>query len=227
MNTAAAVPVQIIQSVVRRFPAVVPHLSPAAWDVLKAAPGYDGIRTVMYGAIFGSVFGYLSGGSFADTLNRMIAAVSKAYIETADAGYQEAGAELPLDADTAAWARAQLDAQFGFIDELFESLKQIRKDGDFDAGAIAAARADSYSSALDGFYNEALLRGNKNVSAVWRLGATEKHCKTCASLDGQSHRISWYIERDYIPRKSGCALDCGGWNCDCRLETKNGEEITL
>ena len=214
---------QIIGAVIRIAPGVLPYLSA---DALKVA-GYDGIRTVMFGSVFGSVFGYLSGGSLADASGRMSAAVAKAYIEAADVAYQEAGAELPLDEDTAAWVRGQIDAQFGFIDQLFEDLKQVRKDGDFDAGAIANARAEGYASGLDGFFNEVMLRGSSNKVAYWRLGATEKHCKSCASLDGQGHRISWYIERDYIPRKSGCALDCGGWECDCRLEDKRGNEITL
>jgi hypothetical protein len=216
-------PIDILKMMVRAVPAVVEHLSEAT---IKAA-GYDGIRIVLNGAVFGSVFGYLSGGSLSDANNRMATAVSRAYIETVELAYQEGGGELPLDDDTAAWARAQLDAQLGYVDDLFADLKETRKEGDFDATAIATARAEGYASGLDGLYNEAVLRGSKNKIAYWRLGATEKHCKSCASLDGKGHRISWYIEHDYIPRKNGCALDCGGWKCDCTLEDKSGNEVTI
>ncbi len=197
-------------------------------DALKAAPGYDGIRNAMHNAISEAVSGYLSGTGYITTYRLpMITAVSNAYLETLDAAYQEGGGELPVDEDTAAWARGMLDAQFGFIDQLFDDLKELRKEGGFDTPDIAIARADGYTSALDGFAVEAQMRGGKNIMLTWHLGSTEKHCTTCSSLDGNSHKISWYIERDYIPRKSGSAMECGGWNCDCTLTDKNGNEYTV
>ncbi len=215
---------QVIQTIIKAVPALVPYLSE---NTLKAA-GYEGVRTVMHGAVFGSVFGYLSGSGYAPAFREQMAtAVSKAYLETADIAYQDAGAELPLDEDTAAWVRSELEQQFGFIDELFERLKELRKQDGVDAGAEAQARAEGYANALDGFANEVRLRASKNVTATWVLGATEKHCKTCSSLDGKSHRISWYIDRDYIPRKPDAAMDCHGYNCDCSLVDKNGNEYTI
>lgn len=218
---------QIIQTVVRQFPGVIEHLSEDTLKLIKAA-GYDGIRTVMRGAIFGSVFGYLeAGGQIADFRERMATAVSRAYIETADMAYVEGGGELPLDEDTAAWAREQLNMQLGYVDGLFDDLKELRKSGGYDAGTTANARADGYANALDGFANEARMRGSRNIMLTWHLGATEKHCKDCAKLDGQSHRISWYIDHGYIPRKPGAAMECGGWNCDCSLTDKKGNEYTV
>jgi hypothetical protein len=177
--------------------------------------------------VFGSVFGYLSGGSLADADSRMATAVSRAYIETVELAYLEGGGELPLDDDTAAWARAQVDIQLAYVDDLFVRLKDLRKAGDFDAGEVAQARAEAWASGLDGFYNEAVLRGSKNIVVTWHLGSTEKHCKTCANLDGKSHKINWFIEHDYIPRKNGAAMDCGGYNCDCSLVDKKGSEYTI
>lgn len=220
-------PSQIMRAIVRAVPSVIPLLAPETLQALKAADNYDSIRMVMRADIWGSVFGYLSGGSLADARSRMATGVAKGYIETADAAFQDGGGELPIDEETASWAKGQLDAQLSFVDSLFDALKDIRKAGDFDAGDIASARADGYASALDGFYNEVRLRGSKNIIGYWRLGNTEKHCPSCSELNGQGHKISWYIERDYIPRKSGCALDCGGWECDCRLEDRFGNEITL
>jgi hypothetical protein len=220
-------PITIVRQIVQAVPAVLEHLSEETVQAIKAA-GYDGIRTVMSGGIFGSVFGMLSDDRFYSKYREQMAtAISRAYIETAELAYQEGGGELPLDEDTAAWARSQLDAQLGYVDQLFEDLKELRKSGDFDAGEVATARAAGYASGLDGFYNEAVLRGKKNQMVTWHLGATEKHCKTCASLDGKSHRISWYIDHDYIPRKNGCNLDCGGYNCDCTLTDKDGNEVTI
>lgn len=218
-------PSHIIRAVVSAFPAVLPHLTEQA---RKAAGGYDGIRYLMHAAVFDAVEGYLSGTGYVVTYKAAMAtAVAQAYVDTADAAYVEGGGELPLDADTAAWAREQLDAQLVYVDQLFETLKELRKEDDVDPAGEAEARADAWASGLDGFYNEGILRGSKNIIAYWELGSTEKHCDSCASLDGQGHKISWYIEHDYIPRKNGCALDCGGYNCDCRLVDKNGNEITI
>jgi hypothetical protein len=221
-------PIAIVRQIVQAVPLVLEHLSEETVTAIKAA-GYDGINTIMRAAVYDAVYFYLTSGAghVTNYRNAMSTAVSKAYIEAADLAYVDGGGELPMDTETAAWARLQVDLQFGYIDELFEGLRELRKSGDFDAGAIASARAEGYASGLDGFYNEAVLRGKKNQMVTWHLGATEKHCKTCASLDGKSHRISWYIDHDYIPRKNGCNLDCGGYNCDCTLTDKDGNEVTI
>ena len=64
-----------------------------------------------------------------------------------------------------------------------------------------------------------------NQPLTWRLGKTEEHCDTCAKLDGQTHRLKWYTARDYMPKKPGAAMDCGGWNCDCGLFDKDGKRV--
>lgn len=220
-------PLQILKTVVKHYPAVVPLLTPQTLAALKAAGGYDGIRYQMHAAVYDAVEGYLSGTGYAVTYqNAMATAIAAAYVETADAAYEEGGGTLPMDADTAAWARSMLDAQLAYVDQLFETLKELRKEG-VDPAAEAGARADGWASGLDGFYNEAVLRGSKNIIAYWQLGATEKHCPSCSSLAGGGHKISWYIDRDYIPRKNGCALDCGGYNCDCSLVDRDGNELTI
>ncbi len=218
-------PVQIIKAIIRAVPAVRLHLSA---DALKIADGYPSIRGEMSGEIHDAVYDYLTGSGNVTTYRAaMVLAISQAYVEAADIAYQDGGGELPLDDDTATWARGQLDAQLSFVDGLFESLRELRKEDDVNAAAEALGRANGYASALDGYYNEALLRGSKNQTVTWVLGSTEKHCKTCAGLDGQRHRISWFIDRDYIPRKNGAAMECRGYNCDCRMVDKDGNEVTL
>ncbi len=49
----------------------------------------------------------------------------------------------------------------------------------------------------------------------WQLGATEKHCRDCARLNGQIHRASEWRSAGIRPQSPD--LECGGWNCDCRL----------
>jgi hypothetical protein len=205
---------QIIQAAVQAVPQVFGYLSADALEAIKAA-GYDGIRTVMRGEIFGAVFGYLSGSGYVTTFKaQMTTAISKAYIETADVAYVDAGAELPLDPDTAAWARGQLDAQLGFVDDLFEGLRELRKQGGFDAGAVAQARAEGYSRSLDAYYGETKMHGSKNITLEFGGDDGKESCPECKSMKGKRHRISYILTHNLIPKPGNSAYSCNGYNCD-------------
>lgn len=194
----------------------------------KAIGDYSSIRDRLYDAVYNAVEGFLNSNAQAGTYSRpMTTALAQAYIDAGDAAYQDGGGSLPLDDETAAWARAELDAQFGFADSLFETLRALRREGDFDAAAEATARAENYTRTLDGFYNAVKLRGAGNAMLTWRLGETEKHCKDCLRLDGGRHRAPWYISHGYFPRKPGSNTECGGWRCDCMLEDDQGHEFTI
>jgi hypothetical protein len=218
-------PSLVIQAAIQIEPRIVEHLSGDALKIVKAA-GYDGIRTVMHGAIFGSVFGYLeTGGRVADFRERMATAVSKAYIETADLAYQEAGAELPLDDETAAWAREQLNAQLAYIDGLFEDLREVRR-GEYDAGTIANARADGYSRSLDSFFSEVKMRGSKNVTLEFTGSDGKENCATCKRLKGKRHKISYILDNDLVPYPGNQSFECQCYNCEhFWFNPKTGEEF--
>src|SRR3990172_10391788 len=217
---------KIVLDTVQTVPEVLPYLSADArrfvkQHALKAAGDYTSIRAEMSGEIHDAIYDYLTGSGYITIYKAlMAAAISQAYIETADVAYEEGGGTLPLDDETAAWARAELDAQLSFVDGLFENLRELRKEGEVNAAAEALGRANGWASGLDGFYNEAVLRGSRNQLVTWHLGATEKHCATCISLDGKRHRISWLIDNNYIPRKPGAGMDCNGYNCDCSITNK-------
>ena len=195
---------------------------------IKQSGEYQGVRDTLWIAIFDSVFDYLQGDiTLGRAVDRMTLAMSEAYIATIDIAYEDGGGSLPVDEDTASWARSELQAQLGYVDSLFETLKELKKDGEFDANMEGANRADRYTSALDGFYNGVKLQGAENKMLTWNLGTTETHCKTCLNLDGQRHRGKWFIARGYIPRKPGSSTDCGGYHCDCSLTDDDGEEFTI
>ena len=50
---------------------------------------------------------------------------------------------------------------------------------------------------------------------MWQLGNTVQHCTDCASLDGQIHTAEEWRRAGIMPQSPD--LECGGWNCDCRL----------
>lgn len=217
---------QVLRTVSQQFPEVLPHLSPETLAAVKAGGGYPGIRSDYWHAVYDAVYDYLTGNkpvtSFANSVKR---AFTDAYIAAAEIGYQEGGADLPFDDETVAWLTGVQSQEFGYIEELFSRLKEEWEG--LDPDAEAASRAEGYVNNLDSIFSEATLRGSKNITVTWVLGSTEKHCKTCASLDGKKHRISWFLDRDYIPRKPGAAMECGGYNCDCQLVDKDGNEYTI
>lgn len=195
---------------------------------MKQAGDYSAIRDDLWTSIYDAIEGYLSSSSpITSYKNQMVTAVSKAYLDTVDTAYQDGGGSLPIDEDTASWARGELQAQLGYVDSLFETLKQLRKEDDLDAQIEASDTTDKWTSALDGFYNSVKLAAANNKMLTWNLGSAEKHCKTCLKLDGQRHKASWFFSRGYTPRRPGSNTDCGGYHCDCSLTDDDGEEFSI
>jgi hypothetical protein len=158
--------------------------------------------------------------------------MSDAFLSAYEVAYTDGGAELPLDEDALEWLAARQDAELGHIKELFATLKDMR--AQYRAKEITTAdvkaeierRRDGYSATLDSVYVTGKMYAQKNKMVTWQYGETE-HCDTCASLNGKRHRAKWFIARDYIPRKPGAAMDCGGYRCQCSLLDDKGKEITL
>lgn len=195
---------------------------------IKQAGTYAGTRGDLWAAVYDAVYDFLNSNAQVGTYARpMATAVSKAYIETTDIAWEDGGADLPVEEDTQSWAKSELDAQLGYVDSLFQTLKALRKEGDFDPITEAFRAADRWASAMDGFYNAVKLAAAGNKMLTWNLGNTEQHCETCAKLDGQRHRASWYSSRGYYPRKPGSNTECGGYRCDCSLTDDNGNEMTI
>lgn len=223
----------VILNVIKTVPEVLPYLSPKARAYIaestKAMGDYDSIRDQLYDAIYNAVSEFLTSNQQAGTAARaMSTALSQAYIDTADTAYVDGGSELPLDDDTAAWARAELEAQFGFVDALFETLKALRKEDQFDAEARATLHAENYCNALDGFYNSILLRAAPNKMLTFtQVRDTNDSCDSCVQLRGQRHRASWWIAHDFVPPTGG-GLDCsGGGKCGDALVDDDGNEWTI
>lgn len=69
-------------------------------------------------------------------------------------------------------------------------------------------------------YDAGRMSADRNGYYEWSLGRTEKHCSTCLALNGQVHRLKDYTRRDLVPKSS--VLECGGWQCDCKLNKRTG-----
>jgi len=85
--------------------------------------------------------------------------------------------------------------------------------------ATVITRADIWGRRGLEVQSEARVTACGDQKLVWRLGATEEHCEQCAALDGKVKRASYWERSGLRPQNPPNAeLQCGGWNCDCRLE---------
>jgi hypothetical protein len=68
--------------------------------------------------------------------------------------------------------------------------------------------------------NSAKIYFGKKERLVWTLGATEEHCQSCAKLNGIVAYAEEWEQSGVKPQSPpNSAIECGGWKCDCSLET--------
>ena len=160
--------------------------------------------------------------------NRYGRAANDAMNLSASAGWTDAGASGPITDALQDWVNRRVDAEIGYIADMFTDLREMRATGDLDALAnFIQARAQGYTASLEGVYLEGKAYAYRDRPGEWRLGATEQHCDTCQDLNGKTHPLSWYIENNYIPRQAGSqTLDCHGYHCDCGVyDPETGEQL--
>lgn len=194
--------------------------------VIKSSSDYGAIRDGLWIAIYDSIYDYLNGDlTIASARNKMTLALSEAYISSADVAYQDGGGVLPLDEDTASYANGELQAQLGFADSLFATLKGLKKEGDYNANTEAADHADGYTRSLDGLYNGVKVNAAGSTMLTFDGSDGKESCKDCKRYKGQRHKASWWISRNAVPPSH--LFECGGWNCEHFLVDDNGKEFTI
>lgn len=201
------------------------HLIPSR--EIKAADSYSSIRDGLWIAIYDSIYDYLNGDlTIYYAKQKMALAISEAYVNTTDVAYQDGGGELPIDEDTASFANGEVQAQLGFVDSLFTSLKQLKKEDDYDANAEAADHADGYTTSLDGLYNGVKMgaAGSKMLTLAGTDGKVS--CSDCQKYKGQRHKASWWLSRGIFGPPFRM-FECGGWECQHLFEDDDGKEFTI
>ena len=87
----------------------------------------------------------------------------------------------------------------------------------------AFGRIGLWVTTLAGMFAVGQLLSDGNKLYQWQLGRTVEHCADCARLNGQVHTAVEWRAAGWHPQ--GRNLQCGGWNCDCRLvEMPEGTE---
>lgn len=193
---------------------------------MKQADSYGAIRDKLWIEIYDSVYDYLNGDlTIASARNKMTLAISEAYINSADIAYQDGGGTLPLDDDTASFANGELQAQLGYADSLFTTLKGLKKEGDYDANGEASDRADGYTGSMDALYNSVKTMAAGNTMLTFDGDDGKESCNDCKRYKGQRHRASWWISHNAVPPNRN--FECGGYNCEHYLVDDDGKEFTI
>lgn len=147
-------------------------------------------------------------------------------------GMREGGIEQPLEEQDEKdeqtiddWVEGQSEFVTGFASDAAEVAKLA---GDERTAARDAMldRVDIWVQSLRTLGGLGYASAKENAMGTWVLGATEEHCSTCASLDGQRHRMKWWVSKGYIPQEPGSeTLECNGYRCLCYIEDDDGGRL--
>lgn len=139
-------------------------------------------------------------------------------------GMRQGGVEQDeADETDAETIKNWISDQIGYTSDFAKTAVKAGKDK--AAQQAVLARADMWLSAMLALGNLGRASAQANTTGTWKLGKTEQHCDTCYQLNGKRHRLKWYISKDYIPRKPGAAMTCGGWRCDCSIVDNKGNQL--
>lgn len=211
-------------------------INPGQWevfiDLFEFSPGQslEEVQAEYQDKLYVLMQDYLQGSSpITAYRNEFDRYVNDAFTFAFIAGWADAGADQLTD-EAQNWLNDRIASEQEFVASLFPQLKALRDDDEIDMDdklAAAQAHAEGYTQTLVGVYANGKMMGEPERVGQWELGATEQHCGTCSDLNGKKHPLSWYLDNGYIPQEAGSStLECGGWNCDCRIiDPKTGEQL--
>lgn len=132
-------------------------------------------------------------------------------------GLKDGGVQADLDANDRQQYATLLVQQSLYVAGLGDVL--FKGDGISNVQAVGKGEL-WFNKSITPFYQAGLASADSNGLYEWQLGRTEKHCATCLTMNGQKHRLKSYISKGILPQSD--QLDCGGWNCDCKLTKTSG-----
>ena len=207
---------------VKKFRATLPD-GPLTMSDLKTVAFF---RRVMRRATLQFYRGDIDAFQFID---RMTDLIEDQFGRAWNAGARDAGFN-PADMDDIDLSMLShaIDGQADFLLNFAEAVENAAlEDAPIDP---LYSRIDLWANRYDETINDARMhfsqRQGDDLRLVWRLGATEQHCTTCAMLDGIVATVAQWRASGYRPQHAPNArLECGGWRCDCQLEPTD-EELT-
>ena len=207
---------------------VDPHVAAVA---IRAVGDYSEIRSTYVTASTNAMLEYMRGyAGMVSSRNTMKKAMVEAFADGFETGFMEtSGGDTyePAREDTD-YLAAKIDAELGYINSLFVSLKEIVSGAtieepvtDADIVSEADNRAAMYAKTLDGVYGQGKLRGKKNIMLTLDGIDGNESCATCQKYKGVSHRAKWWTSHDLIPGPGNENYECNGYNCQHQLFDKD------
>ena len=182
------------------------------------AGDYYSIRSKYKYEIKNAILEYLISDStnIAKPKNQMKQAMVEAFGNAFDSGYVDGGGDIrEMNDSDQSWIASKQQTELGFIDQLFERLKELKKEEpDEDNTSEVDDRSEGYANTLDGVYAEGRLRGAKNIMLTFGGDDGQESCPTCSKWKGKRHSASFWIKRSLIPGQPGNqSFKCHGYNC--------------
>ena len=194
---------------------------------VKAADDLSSINAQYNRDIVDALTQFFEGGSVSSPKNAFKRSAVDNMGAAFDLGWTDGGGELPEDSDTLSLFNARVDQEMSNIDMLFENAKGLRQETDLDYFSWITDRADGYTNTLRELYNLGKLNAMKDQMVTFEGDDGKESCPDCQKLKGQRHRISWFVNRDFVP-PFGDGLQCAaGGQCQHGLMNDAGEWVTV
>lgn len=187
--------------------------------ITRALKTYDEYRSRLWQA----ALRLFNGGKDASFISSFARSIDQQLTEAWNEGADAVGvAPEDMTEDDAAMLNGIIDNENTFLEGMGMDIAEARDSGmtEADFENKFGSRVDIWANRYNEVVNEAKVYFGGKQKLVWRLGATEKHCASCKALDGI---VAWAQEWDQAGVKPQSppnnTLECGGWNCDCSLDT--------
>jgi uncharacterized cupin superfamily protein len=196
-----------------------------------AVGAYAPVRSAYATEINGAIIEYLFTDKARVTKfrNRYKKAVTDYFDQAFRMGYTDSGGDpKEMDAGDQEWLSAAITGEWGFVDDLFVQMKDVKQEfTNEEMIAWSAARAEGYAKTLDGVYNQGKLRGLKGIMLTFTGDDGAESCSTCQRLKGKRHSAKWWIKRGLTIFRGNRSFECGCWQCAHFFMTDKGEVYTL
>lgn len=209
--------ISAVRQIAGRHPSIVPLLGTKA-RYIAAAPiafkTYDYFEKELTRMVKNLYAGF-TGGEFIDILAGLIQGQIN---QAVDFAWRDAEVRADVPQYLREYADDMILAQFDYVDGFYRDIVDARIDETPIDPLLArcALWANRWNEAYD--RATSLIVQAMGGKQVWKLGATERHCETCAALDGIVAYASEWDELGVHPQGApNELLECGGWRCDCSL----------
>lgn len=205
-----------ILEVIKKFPEVKAYLSQDTLDAFTAKT-VDSYFRQLWKKIKQLYNKDITRGEFVDALADIVE-------QQITRAYREALKDEGLDPDLVKSQYADnveeiITSEYSHIDTLSVDIKTASYlESGFEQFRV---RAGMWANRYDDAYNRAKvdIALESGGRLMWVLGATEEHCESCAALNGIVAYAKDWDDAGVKPQQPpNAALECGGWQCDCKLE---------